>query len=256
MDPRRGSLARTAPDQSRLNGDASPTSPTVEAGLLGGLDQRKNRGRLVVVSRNGGQQRVIDVSGDDQLATVTTISLATVMQSVPEALDPPPTEQTRMPVVAHIEWGTDGGMGIADLDLVRGTVVQVPSSSVRVQVGFDPEYATAAFADVAWYPALGVVGSIGYMPSARGAAQRTLIGQVGEGVEFRRLVPQFARRVRFVRSTVATALAIELISAGVVFATLAAIDPTLEIPIPNWCTEIRVTSATAGNLSAVFELWI
>lgn len=255
-------MASTEPAASRLGMNAAELPITPQAGLLGNLSQQKNRGRTRDVAAGDPQWRdIINTHGDDQLGSVVSVSIAVIQQAavqsragVPIATSP----LNRIPIVGLASWGTDGGQAECEFDVVNGTLIELPASKLIVSVRVDPQFVGPEGEPLIEGTDLGaqVSGSLGYFPAARGAAQRTLMLNVGVGLSEQVPVPAFARRLRVIRPIPGMAITITYVAAGTGVASFDTVEPMLELPIPNWADSVRVESATTGIISCLFELWI
>lgn len=240
--------------------DPRPPLPTefsaeTEHALLGEYFARKNRGRSEELSI-ARDVTLIDCVGNDELATAFQISceLAQV-RPFQDGEQPEGTNQTP-PVVGLLEWGTDGATVSAEFDFANGTILSVAASSVRLRARFDnpPEGVPADFAIVAR-------AQIGYFTKPSGPATRTLRATVANGAQIAFPVPKFARRVRVVRSPLASTT-VELFSVFPAFASIAldgpSVAPEIQLPIPNDARVVVISnnSGAPAEYRAIFDLWI
>lgn len=227
--------------------------------LLGKANQRKDGGRVETIERGAAPRTVIDLSGEDALASVCTI---TINVDVSQKEDPARMTRAMLPpIVALLSWGTDGGSNNAEVDVLRGQSIQVPASALIVQVAFDVLPGLLVGLPVATFAT--VSGSVGYYPTGAGPAQRTRYafllpaGSPADADEMIVDVPAFARRVRVLRSVASNPLDIvQLGPSGFEIAQQNTLDPNAVMPLSVLATQMRVRNLGAAPVAAslVFEL--
>lgn len=233
-------------------------APALQAALLAG-DGRMHPGFSVPLGPTKHRNTVIDCVGLDELACMVTIAF-NLKRLGPVA---PGEENDMPPIVAHVSWGVDGARMDVDVDVVNGTMIAVPASSLRVDVELD-----MLAADVDDDTGQVQVGAVmGYMPRGQHDAQRTLSADLAAVAETPANVvllpvPEFAKSVTFLVQPTATFKLEQLDDAAgtVVLSTIAAVapavPPTVVFPLANRTRYLRLTNAGAAALlvSAVFGL--
>jgi hypothetical protein len=224
------------------------------AGNLGNEYQRKNRGRYQAIMTGQGAVRLVDVVGDDQLATQTTITCS--LESAAGSRADNASASDLPEVLGVIHWGTDGAAHTAEFDWLRGTVLTVAASSIRVdvQIEHDPAELGSVLARA----------SIGYMPRPGRGPQRTFGATLDPAALALYPIPAFAARVIALRAAADPADPPSLgaligltwldgsgAPIGIVITVGAA-----SMPIPNGAVSLQVTNAStvAQTHRAIFEL--
>lgn len=232
---------------------------TWQTALLGG-DGVNHSGFSVPLDENKRRNTVINCQGQfDELATMVTIAFNLKRLGPTTAA----TVNDVPPIVAHVSWGVDGARMDVDVDVVNGTMIALPASSLRVDVEIDLP------ADAADFGSVQVGAVMGYMPRGQHDAQRTLSAElaaaedppVASGTALI-AVPEFAKNVTFLIEPTATFQLEQLAdSAGaLVLSTIAAVapavPPTVVFPLSNRTRYLRLTNTGGADVlvSAVFGL--
>jgi hypothetical protein len=248
MTPR---FAPTAPAPSN-SGIADPGR------LLGKNGGRKNGGRSQLID-SVVPKTVIDLLGEDPLASMVTVSLNVELPPLPP---PQNTLAQRPPLVAYLMWGTDGATNNAEVDVIRGQTIQVPASQLIVQVGLD--VLPAILDPLPRAAAAQVSGSVGYLPTGAGPARRTRYGFLmpfgtGGGADTMTVdIPPFARSVQALPQFAIGApfRVLQLGPSGIVLGELNTIDPNARMVFGALATRVSVQnqSATPTVCALSFEL--
>jgi hypothetical protein len=240
---------------SALRLESLPLGPVVGAGALGDTHQRKNRGRFQEITAGLHWVRLIDLVGEDQLASAATIAC-----SVLRAQSFLPSQRSILPsVLGHIEWGTDGAAHAADFDFLNGTTITVAGSAFRVDVRIE--------ADPADLGAVLALCSIGYLSSSPQPARRTLatLAPLAPGASLVHPVPAFASSLEVVRTADPLVLpslgsAIQVLvqdAAGTTIAALSTSDRAVQrLPQGAAFVEVVNLSTVPQTHRAIFTLWI
>lgn len=225
-----------------LSGDAF-------AALLGNAHERKNRGRNVPLLTTASWQRILDLTGDPQLASQTTVTCS--LGGV---------ELAKMPrVTGRLQWGTDGGTHEVLFDFVHGTLLSVPADGIRLDAIVDADPADVkevlAGASVAYYPRGGL------------APRRTLLtGVVGDDDNTTFDIPAFASRVAAGVTTAdptdltGDAVAIEFLDSNgvsMMVVTGTVYQLAQSTVIPNGAAQVKVYNLLDGievTQSLIFDL--
>jgi hypothetical protein len=231
----------TASDKPTISGD-------VHAGLLGNLHERKNRGRNLPLFDNGQFLRLLDTTGDPQLASQATLSCS--LAGADLAIMPR--------VTGEIQWGTDGGTHEALFDFVHGTQLSVPADGIRLSALIEDNPAHLPFV---------VAGaSVGYYPRGGIPPRRTLhsVADIDTNASGTYVIPAFASRVAVgvVGIGILTGPIITvafLAATGVPMMTVAALtgfEASRSIPIPNGAASVVVTNLSDEAVSqhVIFDL--
>lgn len=238
--------------ESSLGYTGTPVSEDARAGLLGNLHQRKNRGRNLALFPTGQWLRLLDLTGDPQLATQATVSCSLGGVKVSD-----------MPrVIGRIQWGSDGGTHEALFDFIHGTQLSIPSDGIRVDAMIEGNQAGV--------PQVIAGASVGYYPRGGLSPRRTILNP--EIVDAQSAVaydiPAFASHVSIgIGSVPATqtgaVVTVEFMSAGggsMTFVTsMSTYEASRPIPIPNGATQVQVYNLLEEinvNQLLIFELFL
>ncbi len=156
--------------------------------------------------------------------------------------------------VAHIFFGAQGAMARVDVDIGRGSVINVPCSMLTVTV--ENESTNPSSSDME----LGAFAVPGGATPARGPTRTIYHGTLAFGAFQAYTVPYFARTVRIERETAAVPLRIWLRDHGVSPAEkyqviVPANTECPEIPLSGDITAVEVEN-TDGAVSATAVRWI
>lgn len=233
-------------------------SADARAALLGDGNQRKNRGRSAEMSIDSPPTVLLDLMGDDQLASGATITLGVrAVQSQMPGLYP---YSSTPPLVARVDWGVDGSAFHADVDMRQGATFTLSASSLRLQAMVD-ELALVPIAGaggrVAWPPAPCIVSASAGYYTARCTATRTVYARVDALATGTVFVPAFARRVRLTSTAPSGALTAAVFAT--IFPPVVAVSSSspIDIELPNGSNSIVIQNMDADDgalVAAVFEL--
>lgn len=212
---------------------------TASDGLLGNADQRKNRGRWSELSATNPVARLLDLSSDDQLGMVCYLTCGIIAAG---------DDSPALPMVRGVaSWGTDGGaVDLVEFDFLRGTVLTLAGSSIRVTAYFDGDPSPVQ---------VGVFASYGAKPGGYGA-QRTLAVELEDEASGTLDLPRFARFARILTTEPGASIeAAWLDASAAVIAAVTSADP-IALPIPQGAARLRITNNSGDALTAraIFEL--
>jgi hypothetical protein len=229
--------------------------PVVGAGALGQAYQRKNRGRFQNIQTGGQWVRLLDVVGEDQLAAAVSIAC-----SLQRAQSFTPADASILPaVVGRLDWGTDGAAHVAEFDFVNGTTIVPAGSAFRVDVRIE--------SDPAELGAVLALCSVGYLPSSRQPARRTLStpAPLEPEATIVHQIPAFASQLEVLRAP--DPLVLPSLGAGVAVLVQDAAGTTIAalstagravMPLPQGAAQVEIQnlSSVPQTHRAVFTLWI
>jgi hypothetical protein len=221
---------------------------TVRRGLLGEYLRRKNRGRSEVLATfNAPSVTLLECSGDNELAAVTTIACSLRARDDDAVF-------TGLPAVrGFAQWGTDGFMARAEFDFTEGTVLSLSGSYQQITAQIDlsaPDNGGDAM------PAVVVGTHVSYLPQAAPPVFRTRYFALAEAGDVLLSIPPFARSVRVQKSIDATVLTVDLLTRAGTIVTQQISAAPIEMQIPNDARVLRVTTGAAIVGRAIFSLWI
>ena len=221
------------------------------------LDAGYNNGRSATITATGANTQVetaplVELKGDDEKARTIALTLQTNTISSAAIAD----------VFAKIEWGSGGFQSQAEVDILRGVVLNLNCSWLRVTAGLEGQ-----IGDVVKF---GAFASYGYRGSTR-PPQRTafrdvdgnILGIIPPATSSGRIrVPDFANSVMLVAATPLgatdnTAYSLRFLEdAGGTLYESWFVSPTgsnagyksgIPIPLSSYCTSIRIINREAAG---------
>lgn len=222
------------------------TPAAVALGILGRVWGQKNRGRSGELGpERRGVVDIVSSTGDDQLATQTTVTC-----QIGRTQDGGPNFP---PVVGELEFGNDGFCARAEFDFTHGVQVTVPGSFVRLAARFDLDAPDME----APLPVLKVGGQLSYLPAATRPVHRTRYLTLAPDAAGVVDVPPFAAAVSVLHSGASGSVQVDYLDRlGSVITSQ--VVPPLVLPVPNDARQLQITELAAATIEvrAVFELWL
>jgi hypothetical protein len=227
-------------------------SPEIRMGNLGEWWRRKNRGRGGTLRTPGDNPiNVIQVTGDDQLATQMTITCA-LSRADGEGVG---TFGDFPPVVGLLRWGNDGFQSQAEIDFVNGAQITAAGAFFDFTARIDADAPNLGDP----MPAVNVGAHLGYNTPATRRVQRTrYFSLLANPAAVVLPIPPFSESIRVQRSGGGGSVLIEQLDrSGAVIAD-ASSSGMISLEIPNDARLVRVTNLEAvpmvGRL--VFGMWL
>lgn len=210
---------------------------------------RHNVGSEASLQPGNVLQTLLFLKGDDDIATLVTVAL---------------DAEVLVPLVAGdivraravISWGVGGHQHVAEVDIVRGTMVSVEASFLKVDAANESLPALTG-------PPLHVGATVGYFP--RGTAHRPTRTRFDDnGIltaateDF--TVPSFSATVTYLRAPSAAPYAMRFLDSNgntiAEFTVAGGADAPINLPLPNDARTVRIVNGAVGitQSRAVFGL--
>lgn len=226
-----------------LVGGLSETRPLIDS-------ERHRVGGAETLPPDDRLRAVVFLKGDDDVATVVTIAL----DAEPAAVLDGTTDIVR--ARALISWGTGGHLHQAEIDVVRGTMISLQASSVKVEVANESLPAATG-------PDLRVGATLSYLPRGGGSRPtRTRYddnGILAAGTEDF-VVPAFAAEVTYQRAPSNAPYTLRVLDSNsnvlAEFAVAGGADAPARLPLANDARTVRVVNGAVAitRSRAVFGL--